>query len=93
MTEKPLRQSFSAAVKAPLRSETSRSAFSSRPPVKREAPMGKRKKTQEITVMAGLYESIMSNAPTKVTALAIRSNCVSRYPVSTLAVSWEEADR
>ena len=54
MTEKPLRQSFSAATKALLRSETRASARSARPPAASAAPAGSRKKAQDMRVIAGL---------------------------------------
>lgn len=93
MTEKPPRLSRSEDVSAPLRSETVRSAHSTRSPAAREAAMGSAKKAQDMTVSSGLYASIITSAPRARTALEAREKSPSRQPRSTLAASFEKAER
>ena len=77
-TEKPPRQSASAAVKLWFASETRRSAACTHLPVSRDAARGSSVSPTATAVISGEQHSIITSAPTNVTAMVITENCCAR---------------
>lgn len=77
-TGNPLRQSFSAAVKDALSSDTRRSSGSSRRPTPMDAAMGRTVSTATTAVSKGERYSISRNAPQKSSRFPMIWNSASR---------------